>query len=419
MRRSRLLETVVASRCLLLTLVVALAVRLVLAITIQNRVDQPPSRLCLIPGDAEGYWELATHIVAGEDFAIYQPPRYVLRAPGFPLLLALSQAMFGNNPFAARCLLACIGTVACGLTYWLGREVADETTGLIAAIYTAVSPTLSLFSVLLLSETMFAAALLLSLIATARLVHRTDSLPRTIRWSLMTGVLIGLAALVRPTWLYVGVLIAVAVIVVRRPTSTVRASGAGVAGVLLGVVVAMAPWTVRNYFVTGHVVPTTLWVGASLYDGLHPDATGDSDMRFVETDRLFEQMSEYEVDREYCRRAWQFVSQQPMEAVWLAWKKQQRYWSLIPNADQFRDIRLQVIVCLVSLPLLALAVYGGWIRRHDPEFVLITAGSVMLFAALHLLFVGSLRYRLPAEYPLSVLAAVGVRTLVKQLRKGA
>ena len=47
-------------------------------------------RTFLIEGDANGYWELAQHIAAGEDYAIFQPPRRVLRTPGFPLLLAAS-----------------------------------------------------------------------------------------------------------------------------------------------------------------------------------------------------------------------------------------------------------------------------------------------------------------------------------------
>ncbi|MEI8381403.1 MAG: glycosyltransferase family 39 protein [Planctomycetota bacterium] len=409
MCRSGLLETVAANRYLLLTLVVALAVRLVLAVAIQHRVDQPPARLCLIAGDAEGYWELAQHIVAMEDFAIYQPPRYVLRVPGFPLVLALSQAVFGNNVFAARCLLAIIGTATCGLTYWLGRELVDETTGLIAAGYTAVSPTMALFSVLMLSETLFAFTLLLSLIAIARLVRRKDANSSFFWRSLVAGGSIGLATLVRPTWLYVGLLIAVVAILLCR--GALRFKFQSLAGVLVGIGLSMAPWALRNGLVTGHLVFTTLWAGPSLYDGLNPQATGDSDMRFVETDRLFEHLSEYEVDREYSRRAWKFVSEYPQRALWLAWMKQQRYWSLVPNADQFRDIRLQAVVFLAVLPLMVFAIYGGWLSRRDPATLVMTTGAVLLFAALHLLFVGSLRYRLPAEYPLAVLAAVGVRSL--------
>ena len=415
MNRSRFLETVAANRCLLLTLAVALVVRLGLAVAVQERVDRPPAKLCLISGDAEGYWELARNIRAGRDYSIYQPPRYVLRVPGFPLLLALSQMLFGESPFAARCLLACVGTAACWLTYCLGRELVDGTTGLIAALYTALSPTLALFSVLILSETAFAAVLLVSLIAITRLFRRSEegaSLLRRMGSPVIAGVLIGIATLVRPTWLYVGSAIALVAVFVGSGRGSLRSRGLNVVALLCGIGVSMAPWTIRNYCVTGHVVPTTLWVGPSLYDGLHPAATGDSDMRFIEEDRLLLHMSEYEMDREYRRRAWDFVVHHPLRTAWLAVKKQQRYWSVLPNAEQFRDQKLQVIVCLTVVPLLAFALGGLWMSRRDLGFVILTAGPVLLFAALHLVFVGSLRYRLPAEYPLSVMAAVGVRGLL-------
>lgn len=423
MYRSRMLETVVVNRCLLLTLVAALVVRLILAVAVQAQVDRPPARLCLIAGDAEGYWELAQKIVAGKDFVLFDPPRYVLRVPGFPLLLALSQMMFGESPFAARCLLASVGTAACGLTYCLGRLVADHTVGLLAAIYTALSPTLALFSVLILSETLFAVAVLLSLITIAKLFPvsygvnaaaptngSSDGL-RLFEASLVAGALIGVATLVRPTWLYVGLAIALACIGAQFPRISLQRCVLCLLALICGVGLTMAPWTIRNYKVTGHLVPTTLWVGASLYDGLNATATGDSDMQFVETDQLLQQLGEYEADREYRRRAWDYAARNPGRAIWLAVKKQQRYWSLVPNAAQFQNWWLQTIVCAAALPLLILGVYGLWVSRRALTLIVLTAGPILLFAALHLLFVGSLRYRLPAEYPFAVLAAIGLKSL--------
>jgi len=404
--RSGLFATLHAHRCLLLILAVALAIRLVLAIALQRQLDQPPARLCLIAGDAEGYWELGHRIATGQSYSLYDPPRRVSRSPGFPLLLAVSQWLFGDRTFPARCLLVGVGTMACGLTYWLGRELFDSRTALLATAYTALSPTLGLFTVLLLSETTFAATLLISLILLARLA-RPAPVPAWIPFA--AGIALGAATLVRPTWLYVGLFLAVATLVLRP--GPIRRAARDLGGVLLGSAVALAPWTVRNAVVTGHFVPTTLWVGPSLYDGLRPGATGDSDMRFIETDQLRRTMTEYEMDREYRRRAWEFAWQNPGTAAWLALQKQQRYWSLVPNAAQFQHPGLQFGVAATTLPLLALAVLGACSVRQSLSRLLLTAGPVLLFAAIHLLFVGSLRYRLPAEYPLAILAATGLVSL--------
>jgi 4-amino-4-deoxy-L-arabinose transferase-like glycosyltransferase len=417
MYRSRLLDAVNSHQHLLAVLAVALFVRLVLAVIVQARVDTPPTRLCLISGDAEGYWELAQKIVSGQNYAIYEPPRYVLRVPGFPLLLAASQSLFGLNPLAARCVLAVVGTLACALTYWLGLELADSTTALIGTVYTALSPTLALFSVMILSETTFALALLASLIGIARFVRNSPPKSTAIHVlgaAVITGVLIGIATLVRPTWLYVGLAIAGGALLTKRQSgsATIRNLGLAGGGLLLGVVLSLAPWTYRNYVVTGHVVPTTLWVGPSLYDGLHPGATGDSDMQFVEDDHLLARMSEYEMDREYRHRAWEFLIDHPVQAARLALVKQSRYWSLFPNAAQFQNRLVQWGVFITMLPLFLFSGIGLWKRRRDPGFLMLCFGPVLLFAAIHLLFVGSLRYRLPAEYPLAIAAAIGVRSLL-------
>src|SRR5262249_2950121 len=110
---------------LLIVLCVALALRVGAAFALQRWLDRKdPPELCLIAGDAEGYWGLAKKIAAGENYEFYQPPRKVLRMPGFPILLAACMKLAGDqNLLAARLALAAVGTIACGLVYWLGREL--------------------------------------------------------------------------------------------------------------------------------------------------------------------------------------------------------------------------------------------------------------------------------------------------------
>lgn len=399
----------------------ALAARLGAAVLLQRLVEQTPGRLCLIAGDAEGYWELARHLARGEDFAIYHPPRYALRMPGFPLLLAGGMKLFGDERVIdMRILLALVGTGACWLVYQLGRELVDRTTGLVACFLAAVSPTFVGFSVLLLSETLFAVALLASLIAFAKLAKADNEAIESTRQRNATvlafaaGLLSGTATLVRPTWLLVAPGLGLLYLVPARN----RKRGLGrVALVIAGMTLALAPWTIRNAHVTGHFVPTTLWMGPSLYDGLSPQASGVSNMEFIEADGLYKRpdVSEYDADRHYRQAALAFATQHPWRALELAAIKLGRFCNPFPNAEQFGQWTIWLGVGLFELPVLLLALIGLWQVRQSPVCWALGAGPMLYFALIHTVFIGSLRYRLPAEYALLVLSAVGGRWLVAKL----
>ncbi len=398
---------------LILVLMLALILRLIAAFAVQQRVGD--GQLCLITGDAEGYWQLAQNIAAGHEFSLYEPPRRIHRMPGFPVVLALSLMLFGKSAFAARCLLAIVGTAACGAVYLLGRRLFDEKVSLLACAFTAISPVMVGFSVLLLSETLFAMTLTLSVWCAAKWLSETDTTSngtnRTWVWALATGFSVALATYVRPSWLLAGPGLALLAVVVSKQRSR-RAFEAAV--MLLALYGTLLPWAVRNHAVCGHWVFTTLWSGASLYDGLSPAANGDSNMEFFDRDKLMESQSEWDVDQHYNRAAWQFAKENPGRAIELTLVKLWRYWKPWPNAAQFGGLGPAVMVAAFFLPLMFFAARGFWIARHRPWVWMLTLGPILYFAAIHSLFVGSLRYRLPAEYPLCVLAAAGC---VKKLER--
>jgi hypothetical protein len=273
----------------------------------------------------------------------------------------------------------------------------------------AVSPALVGFGALVLSETLFAVALLGSLLALLKL-DRIDDRPSLRRqglaWAAVAGAGIAVACYVRPSWLLAAPVFGAYLVLVasRRREAALRA-----AVLLAAVVVALAPWAWRNHRVTGHWVFTTLWAGPSLYDGLNPRATGASDMTFFDRENLMWRMSEYEVDRHYRRRAWAFVREHPGRALVLAGRKLARFFSPVPLASRLSQWWLRAPIAaffaLVFLP----AAYAAFSRRRDARLLLFTAGPLLYFAAIHMVFVGSMRYRLPAEYPLCVLSAVGLR----------
>ncbi|REJ71947.1 MAG: hypothetical protein DWQ34_17980 [Planctomycetota bacterium] len=408
-------------------LALALLIRAAVAIGLQYQLDHRWQRQFLIEGDAAGYWTLAEKLTNGEAFEIYSPPRQALRMPGFPAFLALNMSLMGGRMLGIRLSLCLVGTLAVGLVYWLGVELIGHTTGLIASLLAAVSPVMAGFTPLILSETLFAACLMASLVAMSRLVRhveRHDWRP----WvaAITTGGTIALACYVRPSWLLAGPLFGIALVVL----SANRFRAAGLVGVvLLTLFAALLPWGLRNQRVTGHFVLTTLWVGPSLYDGLNPQAGGDSDMTFFDRENLAASMTEYEVDREYRQRAWTFVKENPARTLQLAAIKFARFWSPFPNASQFDHWLPKLAVAGFFLPVLLFGLIGGIHaargqaavdndsnsattlrpRLRVAWFLLLTAGPILYFTALHLVFVSSLRYRLPAEYPLLVLTAAGLQ----------
>ena len=180
----------------------------------------------------------------------------------------------------------------------------------------------------------------------------------------------------------------------------------------------LAPWTIRNYRVTGHFVPTTLWAGPSLYDALSPQATGDSEMSFIERDGRYTREHgpdfEYAADQFYRQRALEFVRHNPLRTIVLALKKLGRFLNPFPNAGQFQHWTIILGVGLFELPVLGLALGAFWKERTNWRLCHLAAGPLVYFALVHSVFAGSVRYRLPAEYPLLVLTAIGLRWLLDE-----
>lgn len=408
-------------------LLLAFALRLATAITLQWRLDHIWKRQYLIEGDADGYMQLAQRIATGQTYEVYTPPRRVLRMPGFPAFLALAMRAGEGRIFTLRLALCLVGTAGCGLVYWLGRALVDVETGLAAAALAAVSPVMIGFTPVILSETLFAATLVASLIPLAALLRRhlpaarggdsaspleSDFVSGSLA-AATAGVLIAVACYVRPSWLLTAPLFAGLLAAISTERKRALLHG----GLLLAsLFVCLLPWGIRNYYATGHFVMTTLWAGPSLYDGLNSQATGASDMTFFDRDNLLATMSEYDVDRHYRAEAWKFARENPRRTLELAMIKLVRFWKPWPSAEQFDHWSAKLAVGLWFVPLVLLSLIGIWKLRSNWPALLLGVGPVVYFTGLHMVFVSSLRYRLPAEYPLLVPAAAGLMVFASWVR---
>ncbi len=394
-------------------LLLALVLRLTAAVIVERQVQAEGHRF-FVEGDANGYWDLGKAIAAGEEYQIHVPPRRVLRVPGFPLLLAAVIRVFGDNIFAARCLLAVVGTGCCWLTWRLGSQLVMRRVGFWAALLMAIHPLQIVNSVLILSENWFTFWMLASLLALVKLIDSplrstNETAGRSgsvFRQAALAGGFIAVAVLVRPGFLpWLGLALPAVVLLTKQPWKVRIVAVAVMAAAFAGV---MLPWVVRNYRVTNHFVLTSLWSGPSLYDGLNPEADGGSNMEFFDRDNVLSTMSEYEMNRHYEQQAWQYARENPRRTLELAGHKLVRFLRPVP-ATTAAGWGVWAGCVLAGAVFVVLCVAGVRSRQLEPAGLLVTVGPFLLFMAVHMVFVGSLRYRLPTEFPLAILAAIGLR----------
>lgn len=384
--------------------------------------------VCVFP-DTGYYWLLAGKIRRGEPYEVVDfgdLPRFALRTPGYPLFLAACQSAFGLRALPARLVQAalgalCVWLVARLVTRTLGegpaptpagaRGVRRWTPALVAAAIAAVDPYTVANSAFLLSEALFLPLMLAAQLGLAACWGSENSPGTAGLWwrALLTGAASGAAVMVRPSWSLYVPLVSICWVVLAGRASRGGALRAARGAVFLavGAAAVMSPWWARNAAIYGRFVPTALWMGASLYDGLNPSADGDSDMRFLGSDRFWP-LDEETQDAALRSEALAFARGNPGRVLTLAAVKAGRFWSPWPNAEAFRSAWLVAPALAVTLPVFALMALGAWGLRRDGRALVLLGLPLLYTFLLHLVFVSSMRYRVPVMVPALGFAGVGL-----------
>ncbi len=295
---------------------------------------------------------------------------------------------------------------------------SNATVPLLAAALFALDPSQVGLSVLVLSEALYTPFLLLALCTLAYVWEAADPTASTSKrpgaWrrgllALASGACWGATVLIRPSGLLLFPLLA-APCLLRFSKERFRESCVLAASAAIGFALVMSPWWYRNMQTYGKFIPTAAWAGASLYDGLNPRADGSSDMSFLNEPGVWE-LDELAQDRELSRKAWAFAAEHPRRVVELAFQKACRFWSPVPLGAEVPYIAVKALFAVITIPLYVGMVVGLWSCRNDFRAVVLLAGPLVYFALVHMIFVGSARYRMSASPGAYVLAAIGFETL--------
>ncbi len=455
-------------------LIGALVIRFTAAVYWQSLLSETGERFRF--GDSDTYWVLAEKVAQGLPYEYGGVDSRAFRAPGYPLVLAatifLSSGLGDQGVvLAARMVGSLLGMLTIALlmvaTYQLVSSSKPEqpfafratlACGILASLYLGAIG----MSIFILSEAIFCPLMVLSLFAWNQACLPDTKSP--IRWQLLAGVATGAACLCRPSWLlWPGLLTMIFLVRWRLPgffsnvyiaseNSSHDAGSVSVpfSKVLLslfvfgfGMAAMMSPWWIRNYIVFESFIPTTLQVGASLYDGLHDGASGASDegMRFTleterelrEFDRLWKEKNgaslelqafqserlvpfEIRLNQALFSKAISWAVENPYATARLALIKFAKMWTPWPTAKEIGGLSVRIVEAVGYLVIVGLAIVGFLTISPGLRYpAIIYASPVLYFAVLHTIFVGSVRYRQPAILVLTIVSGIGAAWMLNQI----
>lgn len=349
--------------------------------------------------DETNYVDAARRLLAGAGFGAGYD-----RVPAYPVLLALLGAPLPSSVVLLRGAQAALAAAGGLLLLTLAVRMFGPGPALVATLLYAIDPLLVIAGALLYPEAAAALVLVAATLA-AWEAARHDRLGA----AAAAGFLVGMLSLLRPVGIVVlpVLVLWMAATVAAKPAR--RAVHAGAAVLLC--LIALAPWTYRNYRLHGQLEPVAT-------AGTHNAPVSRAEIaRYGLTASLL---------RKACEEPGVLAARVVHEYV--------RFWELYPTrlstdgpAERAklheRDPRLPLaptfprglrdVVSALSfggeLVLAAVGIGVAW-RRHRSETILL--GGVMLAYALgYSLFVGKLRYRIPVLPHLFVFAGVGAAAL--------
>ncbi len=362
------------------------------------------------------------------------------RVPLYPLLLGACYRLFGGGYLLPRLLQALFSALTILLLAELARRLAGRRAALLAATVLALHGLSIYFSGELLITTLVIALDMGFLLA---FLAAEDGRPRL---HLLSGLLLGLSVITRPSVLLVAPLGFIWILVRGRRRGEpgirgLRPAAAPAALFFLGVILPILPVTLTNLLAGGEAVLLATQGGVNFYIGNNPEANGAhatlppigptwqrEDARALAEDEAGRRLSAAEESSFYYRKGLDFVRGNPGQWLALMVKKTALFWNraeIGSNRDYAFAARDSAVLRL-TLPL-GFAVIGplglagmialllGRAEPRAPLFFLALFTQVYM-AGVVIFFVNA-RFRMPVIPLLILFASIFTLRVIDHARR--
>ena len=184
----------------------------------------------------------------------------------------------------------------------------------------------------------------------------------------------------------------------------------------------LSPWWIRNYSIFNSFIPFTTSSGMNFYLGNNPynkdggcDWSKDVSLDIVNP--IFKIKDELERNAVFKQKAIIFIQENPQRFLELAWLKFKRFYNIVPNADTFNQGYYKYISIFSYGLILLLAIISIFIHTKFWQKLSAIYILVIYFTLIHVIFIASLRYRLPIETFFILLASPILSKMIFKLRE--
>lgn len=349
---------------------------------------------------------------------------------GWPAILAGGYLILDSMQLTIITLNCVSALIIMYLILWMGRNIAgSEIVGRAALLAYAIYPNHIAYTGNAASELAYTALALSAFILMVSGRNRFWML-------LLSGVLFGIATLVKPQTVAFPIGVAIAIVIVF-PSFTWSSALRMVCIIYISLFVVVSPWSYRNFVVFGQPVFVSTNGGTALLIGANDQMTGDhmdprdakvfADLGISWDDRVSRQVELNEAKKR-AAMLWikentaSFIAWMPKK-VFLLWRKDtDGFWSYGFNYENnIVIIRfIQAVNQLYYLIIIALSLvcglyaFFGLIRQHEEAARLSLLFCMPVFVSLlAAFFTGQIRYHFSAMPFLFVAAAWGLKAVIE------
>ena len=347
---------------------------------------------------------LASALAGGQGFLSH------LRPPGYIAFLALIYKIFGGgNTIAVYIIQAILGSLAVLCLYFLTLEVfKSKRTARIATAFLIFYPYLIFYSAHILSETLYS---FLITAAVMFLYCGAEKNSKRFFFFVFAGFFTGLAVLTKATFLSVFPFFLMWFFLNN-------VSAKKIVFFFLACFAVIAPWSARNYakyrtFVT--VTPS----GSYLFQ-----ANNARTLEIEKNTRLLNEVEWYtdeyteieklpvmDADKEYRRRAFEFMRKNPATTLKLMRMRFFHFWRFYPITKSALE---RTAAFVTSGPVIILGLAGMILSGRLWRRTFFLMALIFTFNVVHIFFICTLRYRIPIDFVFMIFAAFTVNYIIEK-----